>query len=587
MKSAEVRDELIRALRLDLTGPEPGSVHEREELPDEPSRWYIGGFLVPFEASDEQKCDQTSNEELFAAGDEVGADDSDAPDRASARKAFLPSSIGLSVLTSAGLEELEAEVTWGDYSLPAAEGEGEGATKRAGDTWKREPKRSVLRVAVTGNGVRPLPLDLPDSGGLKLVVTARPADGMERLGLPAGTRSVSVFVVNYRRPAPDERKDEAMAFQVRLTVRGKQPFVPRPNATGLEAEDWDERVADLQYRDVVEFVVGHGVSARTLLGSDGECREVSTEWVPRAAVEKVEPTLMPGVELGMEALAAMKGPDEIKAALAPFPLRYAEWIGKQRNEIFEGRRAETAQFLLSDAALACSRITTGIGLLDDPQVFKAFQVANRVMARAARRRQAMLLKVRPEATRAPRVVPVPACVPSDEPAERGGPEVRGPERGRPSLLPDGRRKDRGLPGARGLHDGPSASPESGPFVGRGLGPDEIHAPSPDARPARARGGARLCPGARERDESRRARRMAVRGRSLGGPGGDAEPDGLEGRRRREHGEGEDASLQERQQALPAADSARELPLVRRRRSCRSRSRFCPTRTARPTCGSSA
>ncbi|MBK8594381.1 MAG: helicase [Holophagales bacterium] len=399
MKSAEVRDELIQALRLDLTGPEPGSVHEREELPDEPSRWYIGGFLVPFEASDEQKCDETSNEELFAAGEEMGADDSDAPDRASARKAFLPSSIGLSVLTPPGLEELEAEVTWGDYSLPAVEGE--AAAKRVGDTWKREPKRSVLRVAVTGNGARPLPLDLPDSGGLKLVVTARPADGMERLGLAAGTRSVSVFVVNYRKPAPDERKDEAMAFQVRLTVRAPQPFVARPNTTGLEAEDWDERVADLQYRDVVEYVVGHGVSARTLFGSDGGCREVSTEWVPRAAVEKVEPTLMPGVELGMEALAAMKGPDELKAALAPFPLRYAEWIGEQRDEVFAGRRAETAQFLLNDAALACGRITTGIGLLDDPQVLQAFQVANRVMARAARRRQAMLLKVRPEATRAP------------------------------------------------------------------------------------------------------------------------------------------------------------------------------------------
>jgi hypothetical protein len=60
MKSAEVRDELIQALRLDLTGPEPRSVHELEALPDELSRWYVGGFLVPFEASDEQKYDQTS-----------------------------------------------------------------------------------------------------------------------------------------------------------------------------------------------------------------------------------------------------------------------------------------------------------------------------------------------------------------------------------------------------------------------------------------------------------------------------------------------------------------------------------------------
>ena len=72
MKSAEVRDELVRALRLDLIGPEPGSAHEREELPHEPSRWYVGGFLVPFEAPEEQKVDPTGQEELFAAGEENG-----------------------------------------------------------------------------------------------------------------------------------------------------------------------------------------------------------------------------------------------------------------------------------------------------------------------------------------------------------------------------------------------------------------------------------------------------------------------------------------------------------------------------------
>ena len=49
--SKEVRDELIRALRLDLFGPEPGRDEDAdfvaEVLPAEPSRWYLGGFLVP------------------------------------------------------------------------------------------------------------------------------------------------------------------------------------------------------------------------------------------------------------------------------------------------------------------------------------------------------------------------------------------------------------------------------------------------------------------------------------------------------------------------------------------------------------
>jgi hypothetical protein len=399
MKSSEVRDELIRALRLDLIGPEPGSVHEREELPHEPSRWYVGGFLVPFEAPEEQKVDPTGQEELFAAGEENGADDADVPERASARKVFLPSSIGLSVLVGSGAKSLAAEVTWGDYRLPMVE---EGAPRSGEATWTREPGRAVVAVALPEGEARPATVAVPGSDGLNLVVTARAAGGTEAIGLPAGARSVSVFLVNDRRPAAEERKDEAVAFQVRLVLRSKEALVPRPNATGIDSPEWDDRVADLQYRDVFEFAVGHGVSARAVVGEDGRCLEVSTEWVPTAAVEKVEPTRLDGVELGMEALAAMGDAEALVAALAAFPARYGEWIARQRERKLEGKRGEATSILLDEAKHACARIERGIALLSEPDVFKAFQVANRAMARAARRRSARAANVAPEAAEAPK-----------------------------------------------------------------------------------------------------------------------------------------------------------------------------------------
>ncbi len=399
VKSAEVRDELVRALRLDLIGPEPGSEHEREELPHEPSRWYVGGFLVPFEAPEEQKVDPTGQEELFAAGEENGADDADVPERASARKVFLPSSVGLSLLVAKGADALEAEVTWGDYRLPKAE---EGEPRGRETTWTREPKRAVVALALPGGDARAATTAVPDSGGLNLVVTARGAGGVEALGLPAGTRSVSVFLVNDRKPAPEERKDEAVAFQVRLVLRSKEPLVARPNATGLDSTDWDDRVADVQYRDVFEYAVGHGVSARAEVAEDGSCREVATEWVPTAAVEKVEPTRLEGVELGMEALAATEDSGSLAASLAAFPARYGEWIAGQRETTLDGNRAEAAGILLDEAKHACARIERGIALLKEPDVFKAFRVANRAMAQAARRRSARAANVAPEAVEPPR-----------------------------------------------------------------------------------------------------------------------------------------------------------------------------------------
>ena len=60
--TAEVRQELIDALRRDLVGPEPGSPHEREALPSWPSRWYLTGFLVPFEAPESHRCDEAEQE---------------------------------------------------------------------------------------------------------------------------------------------------------------------------------------------------------------------------------------------------------------------------------------------------------------------------------------------------------------------------------------------------------------------------------------------------------------------------------------------------------------------------------------------
>jgi hypothetical protein len=64
MKPAEVRGQLVEALRLDLVGPDNGSDLEAEVLAQAPSRWYLSGFLVPLEADPAQKIDDTSQDEF-------------------------------------------------------------------------------------------------------------------------------------------------------------------------------------------------------------------------------------------------------------------------------------------------------------------------------------------------------------------------------------------------------------------------------------------------------------------------------------------------------------------------------------------
>src|SRR5262249_17369759 len=141
--------------------------------------------------------------------------------------------------------------------------------------------------------------------GLKIALSVRPiqTDGKDG-GIPKGTRSVSVFLINRRTPTPDETRDEAWAFQARLEVACDDGFVPRPNLRSLRSNDWDERVADLQYRDVCEFAVGHNVSTDAVMTGD-VCHTLCTCWIPDAEVERVAPAEIHGVELSMEALAKL------------------------------------------------------------------------------------------------------------------------------------------------------------------------------------------------------------------------------------------------------------------------------------------
>ena len=56
MTSAEVREELMNALQLDLVGPTPEGLGDAAERLDQaPSRRYLTGFLVPANAGQAQE----------------------------------------------------------------------------------------------------------------------------------------------------------------------------------------------------------------------------------------------------------------------------------------------------------------------------------------------------------------------------------------------------------------------------------------------------------------------------------------------------------------------------------------------------
>jgi len=393
MTANDVRHQLVDVLQLDLIGPTCALGDHAEILPQSPSRWYLTGFLVPTDADEAQRSDPTSSDELDQPAEPAGVDDDDSPEKPAARRSYLPSSMGVSVLVPPGLRDVQAVIRYGEYlRVEAAEG------TSGPQHWKRIPREEFVTVTIgkesAGQGIAPV----PNSRGVELVWSVRSVpDGDFDGGLPKGTRSLSLFVVNRRKAAPDEVRDEGFIFQVELEVQSDTSFIARPNLRSMESDDWDARVADLQYRNSFEFSVGHSVATEAVI-EDGQCRTVRTCWLPTAEVEKVAPSRIPGVTLGMEELALLSNGEDAQQKLGAMAISYKEWIREQGVRLagLSEHRRETAEELLHRANLAADRIQSGIDLLHDPACLEAFRLANKAMALQGRRRLALQLRKPPE-----------------------------------------------------------------------------------------------------------------------------------------------------------------------------------------------
>ncbi len=386
LDSTEARGALVRALEADLVGPfDPAK--DDEVLPIPPSRWYLTGFLAP--KRDRETHDPTSDDDASSGAGEED-DDEPPPENEPKQKNLFPASIGMSVFLppAAGDDDaVEVTVRFAEYIVEDRE---TGDGKRKAKVWRRvpQPPRTVsipLRPKDVVDG-----RSLPDTPGVRVCGELEDADAP---GLQPGTRALSIFVVNDRTPGEKGRADEQFLFQVEMEIHYARGFVPRPNRQGEGSGDADEETADLQFRHHGEWGVGHGVAVVGVDGADGEASahakvtRLRTTWIPRSEVRRVVTHEEPNVVTAMEDLASAS-PDELVRCLSPLPTAYAAWIAKQKQiELDSEARESRKKALLRDAERANERIRAGIELLGrDAEVREAFQLMNRAMAMAARKR---------------------------------------------------------------------------------------------------------------------------------------------------------------------------------------------------------
>jgi hypothetical protein len=211
-----------------------------------------------------------------------------------------------------------------------------------------------------------------------------------------GTRSVSVFVLNDRACKSGPFTYKEIVFQAELELECKTGFFGRPDLRGIAfpgETDSDERIADLHYRDVLEFAVGHGVATVAEEEEDGTCRRVRSTWIPLAEVPRVDHAdqeTIGAVELSMERLGAINDAEDALNCLGGLVSSYRAWIELQASSLsgatITSTQRETGNDLIIFAKTAADRIEKGIQSMADPSCLESFRIANLAMARAVRQR---------------------------------------------------------------------------------------------------------------------------------------------------------------------------------------------------------
>jgi hypothetical protein len=446
-----VRERLTELLRRDLVGPHPDLDPDlaREVLTGtNPSNWYLTGYLGPqrksalakrkaladgSDATEEEQAELALESQRGSEGMEqgapgrVGESDDGSAERPPVRS-FEPASLGLTVLLPLNAKSLKARVTWGDYvteprldeavfladarEQAEAAGEKPKAPAKSSLSWRRIPREEWVTVDLPAKGGR-REIVVPNSaspmapgGGLQIVVSARQTRTASIDGKKRDLLAVSVFLVNARAETLRRFGDIAMCFQARLELQFDSGFESRDDRASYDADDFDERLADLHYRDVCSYAVGHNTSGDWVAADeDGKVTAVFTNPLPQQEVEKLGADIEePGVVRGMEALAEASGDaGALRDALSALPRAYLVWAEAQAKVEVEGkRRQEIARKCLEDVQFARKRIEGGIALLQrDPTSRQAFQIMNRVMARANRQRSSTLNGEQPENQKEP------------------------------------------------------------------------------------------------------------------------------------------------------------------------------------------
>jgi hypothetical protein len=367
------RRKIIEALVSDLLGPhDPG-----ETLTDAPLDEYVMGILFP-QSGETVDPAQHDDEHDDSEGDELTPAD---PAVAMANLRY-PSSMGLTFAVDAGTADaITVKVEAARYveETDSEQGEKTGSRRRRGALGG--PGTRWRRAALAIDDLQ-LDVTRTDPGSRRELV-----DGLElfsRIRDPdeSGARSVTLALINTFRLPAGTPKDANCFFQPRIHVEaGETPaFVERKDVFTVA----DEELAAyrLLYRHAKTFAVGHGCSASwaTAESMNGDrALTVESTFTPEHNLLLADSN--PDIKARSLELAFLVDADraEVMDDLRGFCGGYREWVEGLDPSRFETELVPVAEEQIRGCREAAERMLSGVELLVEDDVWRAFRLANQAM----------------------------------------------------------------------------------------------------------------------------------------------------------------------------------------------------------------
>ena len=402
----EVRDFILDFLRKELVGPSPLPDQQQENgeeilRPQDPPRQRYGaGILFPQQSmvnnhemteEDEQAEYEASSPESDGILDRPVDDRPQEPSESVSEtdldvnlaNQYFPSAMGLSVLLEVP-EQLRIEVSAATYVQQ--DPQPVGGKGRSGRPWLRQPIKGKVHFdssELLGDGRISLEKPIQWVSGvpsLVLHLISRPYGPLQT------TRLVTLSLVNRIQSESQAPKNVECFFQCgfRVAAAGQEHcFIDYPDRP-TESTDPEEHSLQLLYSHKRTFAVGHGCAAEWNDEQEGRTSAVWTEVMPTFEVKPIEHTSLPGLHLGMAALAHA-APDEMIRLCGALADYYEEWIEKTETEALPSLNLsapllERATKHLDDCRACLARIREGIELLgQDTTILSAFRMMNEAM----------------------------------------------------------------------------------------------------------------------------------------------------------------------------------------------------------------